>query len=44
MAFLAPEITKAIIDGSQPGTLKMKKFKGDIPLGWSKQQGYVQRA
>jgi site-specific DNA recombinase len=38
MAFLAPTITKAILDGDQPPGLNLKDFIGAVPLSWSEQR------
>ena len=39
LAFLAPDIQRAILDGRQPLDLNLEKLKGiDIPLAWSKQR------
>ena len=38
MAFLAPTITKAILDGEQPPGLSLKDFIGAVPLSWSEQR------
>ena len=38
MAFLAPTITKAILDGEQPPSLSLKDFIGAVPLSWSEQR------
>ena len=38
MAFLAPTITKAILEGEQPPSLNLKDFIGTVPLSWSEQR------
>lgn len=38
LAFLAPDITAAILAGEQPKTLSLGDFKNDIPLAWTKQR------
>ena len=38
MAFLAPTITKAILDGEQPPGLSLKDFIGAVPLSWFEQR------
>ena len=38
MAFLAPTITKAILEGEQPPSLSLKNFIGAVPLSWSEQR------
>ena len=39
LAFLAPDIQRAIIEGRQPQHLNLEYFKSvDLPLAWSKQR------
>ena len=38
MAFLAPKVTKAILEGDQAPNLRLKNFSGAVPLAWSGQQ------
>jgi len=38
LAFLAPDIVEAILDGHQPADLDMKRLLKDIPLAWKEQQ------
>ena len=38
MAFLAPTITRAILEGEQPPSLSLKNFIGAVPLSWSEQR------
>ncbi len=38
MAFLAPTISKAILEGDQPPSLSLKDFIGAVPLSWSEQR------
>lgn len=38
MAFRAPTITKAILEGEQPPSLSLKNFIGAVPLSWSEQR------
>ncbi|MDC8755192.1 recombinase family protein [Erythrobacter sp. sf7] len=39
LAFLAPDIQRAILEGRQPTHLNLEWFKGiDVPLAWSKQR------
>ncbi len=37
-AFLAPDITEAILTGNQPAGLTVESLKNPIPLGWSEQR------
>jgi hypothetical protein len=41
MAFLAPDITAAILSGDQPLNLNLKVFKNDIPLSWTAQRAKI---
>ena len=38
IAFLAPDITRAILAGHQPPKLSLKDFSGIIPLSWASQR------
>ena len=38
MAFLAPNVTKAILEGNQAPSLRLKGFIGATPLSWSHQR------
>jgi hypothetical protein len=38
MAFLAPNVTKAILEGDQQPGLRLKDFIGPVPLSWSGQR------
>ena len=38
MAFLAPTITKEILEGEQPPSLSLKDFIGAVPLSWCEQR------
>lgn len=38
MAFLAPDITAAILEGRQPAALSLKDFKNEMALGWAEQR------
>jgi len=38
LAFLAPDIVEAILDGSQPVDLDMKRLLKGIPLTWEDQR------
>jgi len=38
IAFLAPTITKAILQGDQPPSLSLKDFIGAVPLSWREQR------
>jgi site-specific DNA recombinase len=38
LAFLAPDIIEAILEGRQSPFLSLDTFQGEIPLEWSKQQ------
>jgi DNA invertase Pin-like site-specific DNA recombinase len=38
LAFLAPDITVAILAGEQPKSLSLADFKKDIPLSWTDQR------
>lgn len=38
LAFLAPEITAAILAGEQPRALSLGDFKKDVPISWAKQR------
>ena len=38
MAFLAPDITKAVLEGDQIHGIRFKKFTRTLPLSWTNQQ------
>ena len=38
LAFLAPDITAAILAGEQPKGLSLTDFKKDVPISWAKQR------
>jgi len=38
LAFLAPDITEAILDGRQPPTLTVERLRDPIPLDWNEQR------
>lgn len=38
LAYLVPDITLAIIDGTQPRSLSLRKLLTGVPLAWSEQQ------
>jgi hypothetical protein len=38
MSFLAPTITKAILEGEQPANFRLNYFIGAVPLSWSEQR------
>ena len=38
LAYLAPDITEAILAGRQPRSLTLKKLLGEIPLSWAEQR------
>jgi site-specific DNA recombinase len=38
VAFLAPEITEAIIDGRQPPNLTLGSLTGVLPVSWQQQK------
>jgi hypothetical protein len=38
LAFLAPDITEAILEGNQVPYLSLEKCVGDIPFEWSQQR------
>ena len=38
LAFLAPDITEAILDGKQHPNLSLEKCVGELPLEWSQQR------
>jgi DNA invertase Pin-like site-specific DNA recombinase len=41
VAFLAPEITEAIIDGRQPPDLTLASLKGVLPMSWQQQNKLI---
>lgn len=44
LAFLAPDITAAILAGEQPRNLSVGDFKKDIPLAWAEQQKMISKS
>lgn len=38
LAFMSPNITEAILSGSQPQQLKLRHFTGEVPLSWQSQR------
>jgi site-specific DNA recombinase len=44
LAFLAPEITAAILVGTQPPAVGLRLFNSRIPLSWAAQHEAIQRA
>ena len=38
VSFLAPDIIEAILDGTQPATMTLERFRRPVPLEWSKQR------
>src|ERR1035441_377614 len=38
MAFLAPDITEAILEGRQPPHMTLETLMGDVPAGWLEQR------
>ena len=38
LAYLAPDITQAILDGTQPRSLSLRKLLAGVPLAWSEQR------
>ena len=41
LAYLAPDITAAILAGEQPKNLSLRDFKKEIPLAWSAQRQMI---
>jgi len=41
VAFLAPEITEAIIDGRQPPDLTLGSLIGVLPMSWQRQKKLI---
>jgi hypothetical protein len=41
LAFLAPDITEAILDGKQDPDLSLEKCAGEIPFEWSLQRAIL---
>ena len=41
VAFLAPEITEAIIDGRQPPDLTLGSLTGVLPVSWQQQKKLI---
>ncbi len=42
LAFLAPDIQRAILDGRQPATLTLQALRGiDIPMGWKEKRSLL---
>jgi len=44
LAFLAPDITEAILEGRQAADLSLEKCAGEIPLEWSLQREILTRS
>jgi site-specific DNA recombinase len=38
MAFLAPDITEAILEGRQPPDMTLDTLMGDLPADWGRQR------
>jgi hypothetical protein len=38
LAFLAPDIVEAILDGHQPADLELERLLRGIPIGWQEQR------
>jgi len=38
LAFLAPDLVEAILDGRQPGNLSLEMLRKPLPTGWSEQR------
>ncbi len=38
MAFLAPDIVEAILDGHQPADLELERLMKGVPIGWNEQR------
>ena len=38
LAFLAPNIIQAVIDGNVPDTLTLERLKKDLPIDWQAQR------
>lgn len=38
LAFLAPDIVEAILDGRQPADLELERLLRGIPVGWPEQR------
>ena len=38
LAYLAPDITESILDGTQPPHLSLRRLMVPIPLSWSEQR------
>jgi site-specific DNA recombinase len=41
LAFLAPEIVEAIVDGRQPPNLTLGSLKGVLPMSWPQQEKLI---
>ena len=41
LAFLAPDITEAILDGYQPADLELERLMKGVPIGWHKQRSVL---
>ncbi len=37
LAFLAPDIVEAILDGYQPADMELERLKKGIPVSWDEQ-------
>lgn len=44
LAFLAPDITAAILTGEQPKNLSLADFKKNVPIAWAKQRSALRGA
>ncbi|GAC1419065.1 MAG: hypothetical protein NVSMB62_11400 [Acidobacteriaceae bacterium] len=42
LAFLAPDMTEAILEGSQPPHLSLEAFRTDIPADWAQQRNLLE--
>jgi hypothetical protein len=38
LAFLAPDIVEAILDGYQPADLELERLMKGVPIGWNEQR------
>jgi hypothetical protein len=38
LAFLAPDITRAIVDGCQPPSMTIDRLREPIPMDWNEQR------
>jgi hypothetical protein len=41
IAFLAPDITEAILEGRQPPHMTLETLMGDMPADWSRQRTHL---